>query len=435
MLCCCFSATAQIKNPQYDNPKYGPDEATRKECLKHTSFYQSYYKQGSYDDAASSWGIVYNICPLSSKNIYIRGVRMLKRAIDEAVDPAVKKKLIDSLMHVYDKRIQYFREEAFVQGEKGRDLLQLAPQRFEEAYHYLHRAFELDKEKTDPIVLLALMQTARERLTNGQITADTILTLYPQLSDAINSQMKANPGDEKLAQISESLDALFTGAGVADCNSLVSIYGPKFEEDPTNVELAQTIHQQLSSMRCTDQDLYLKTSIVLFNNDPTANLGNEIARLYKAKREYQEADEYYKRAIVAETDSVRKSAMLVEYADFVGNTLGEKARARKLAYDALQYNPKQGYSYYLIGTLYAGTKNCGTSKMDNWSVYWAAVDKFEQAMRVDPQLAADCRKQIEYLSQFFPTNEEIFFQDFKVGDPYKVPCWIGETTSIRAKSE
>ena len=425
---------AQVKNPALDNPKYGSDPATREECLKQTSFYSEFYKQNDFKDAAQGWSIAYTICPRSSENLYIRGIRMLKVVIGETAEPNARKLLVDSLMSIYDKRIKYFKKEGYNLEQKGLDLHALSPERAPEVYQILTRAMSLRKEETEPMTLLILMQSVKDMYANQQLPADSVIAIYSRLSDAFAKKIAAKPDDEKLKPMSESLDALFTSAGVANCENLISIYAPKFESNPNDLEQARAIYNQLSALRCNDSELYLNVALAIFKAETKASLGLEIARIYMAKRKNSEADDIFKKAVASETDPVKRSNMLVEQASFVGNVMGDMVRARALANEAIALNAQQGYAYFVIGQLYASTKNCGSNKIDNASVYWAAVDKFNQAKGIDPAISGDCNKQIAFYSQYFPSTEEIFFQDLEVGKSFTVPCWINERTTVRAKN-
>ena len=446
-----FSVSAQPRNPLLENPKYGPDAKTREECLKHTSYYTGFYRNNNFKDAEQSWGIVYTICPRSSENVFIRGIRMLKLVIAEEKNLHQKKILVDSLMRIYDKKSQYYGKEGQNLALKGIDLFTVAPEREEEIADILGKSLELEGDNTDPQAMLVYMQVTKNLYASSKRTADDVVNLYARLSGIFAKQIAALPSADqisamspqkqeeakeeaqKLNQMSESLDILFTTAGVANCDNLITIYQAKFEKEPNNLELARSIHSQLSALRCTDADLYLSVSKLLFQAQPTSAIGVDIARILQAKNNNAGAADYFRRAVAAETDSLRKANILLEFAQFVGTRQGELPKARTLAYEALSLNPNLGYAYLLIGSLYAQTKACGASKMDNVSVYWAAVDKFSRAMAVQPDISSECQKQINYYSQFFPTTEEIFFQDLEVGKPYTVPCRINEKTTIRAK--
>lgn len=425
---------AQVKDPRFDNPKYGPDPATREECLKNTSFYSEYYKQKNYKDAAQGWSIAYTICPKSSENLYIRGITMLKASIAETADPTARKKLVDSLMAVYDKRIRFFKKEGANLANKGLDLFSLSPERAAEIYAILNHSDQIQQEQTEPQVYLVMMQATKDLYANQKLPADSVIAVYSRLSDKFAKKLAANPNDEKLKPMSENLDALFTSAGVANCENLISIYAPKFNANPGDLEQARAIYNQLSALRCNDSELYMNVALALFNANPNSTLGLEVARIYMAKRKNAEADDIFKRAIAAEQDPEKRSNMIVEHASFVGNVMGDMVRARALANEAISLNATQGHAYFVIGQLYASTKNCGSNKIDNLSVYWAAIDKFNQAKSIDASLTGDCNKQIAFYSQYFPSTEEIFFQDLEVGKSFNVPCWINERTTIRAKN-
>lgn len=426
----------QQKNPRLENPRYGADVETRKECLKNTSYYQEFYRQNNFEDAAHSWKIVYEICPRSSENIYIRGLRMIKASIDAEKDPAVRTALIDSMLRIYDRRIEYFNKRSKNLASKGLDLYQYAPERTEEVYAFLNEALMLDKGDAEEQVFLILMQATKDMYLAKKLSADSVISTYSRLSTYMNEKLEhqKSPEDkDRVKAMSEAMDGIFTSTGVANCDNLISIYTPRLEASPNDVALARQAYQQLAALRCTDADVYLKAAEVLFKDKPDAMLGRELAKLYVVRRDPAKADEYYRLAFEQEKDSVNRAAMILEYATFVGTTMGEVSRARSLALEALKLDPKLGLAYFFVGTLYAGTRNCGANALANASVFWAAVDKFIQAKNVDPSLTNDCNQQIANYSQYFPSKEEIFFQDLEVGANYRVPCWINENTTIRSR--
>lgn len=90
-----------------------------------------------------------------------------------------------------------------------------------------------------------------------------------------------------------------------------------------------------------------------------------------------------------------------------------------------------GKAYKLIGDVYASERNCGSNDFEKKTVYWAAVDKYIKAKQVDPELTDAMDNLISTYSQYYPSKEDIFFYDLKVGDSYTVGCWINERTTVR----
>ena len=80
----------------------------------------------------------------------------------------------------------------------------------------------------------------------------------------------------------------------------------------------------------------------------------------------------------------------------------------------------------------ASAKNCGDNDLTNKVAFWAAVDKYSQAKRVDSESASVANRRIRDYRKHYPSMETIFFYDLKEGDSYKVGCWINETTTVRA---
>ena len=92
----------------YNNPDYGADSAARMNCANHLSTMSEFMKINLYSYALSSWKVVFDECPASSKNIYLYGVKIYREFWSKAKDPERKKQIVDTLMMVYDSRIEYF---------------------------------------------------------------------------------------------------------------------------------------------------------------------------------------------------------------------------------------------------------------------------------------------------------------------------------------
>ena len=97
-------ARLSAQNP---NDKYGPNSA---ECLKYISYYEEYYKQKNYDSAIPNWRKAYELCPVTSRyKILQDGTNLMRYLIKKnELNPAYKEKLVDSLMVIYQKRIEFW---------------------------------------------------------------------------------------------------------------------------------------------------------------------------------------------------------------------------------------------------------------------------------------------------------------------------------------
>jgi len=107
--------------------------------------------------------------------------------------------------------------------------------------------------------------------------------------------------------------------------------------------------------------------------------------------------------------------------------------ARQYARKSAELDPSSGEPLMIIGKLYASSGPlCGPGTgWDSQVVTWVAIDKFEQAKRVDPSVADEANDWIRRYRKYMPTKEDIFFRQLKAGQSYTVPCWIQERTKIR----
>lgn len=429
-----FASVTAMGQAYLEDPRFGADVETRKECAKKTSMYQEYYKQNNFKDAYVPWQKVFTVCPKQSLNIYIRGARLVKYRIENTTDPAKRAVLIDSLMLVYDRRTENFDKKGIVLGLKAQDLYTLAPERYEEAFNFLQEGIGITKENTEPSALFTNMTIIKAMYDNKKIEADRVIELYSQTSDYVDNQIKQKPSDDKINQAKDGIDAIFAQMGVADCNNIVAIFTPKFEANPTDVNLCKKIRALMGTTKeCTKQPLYLKTSVSIYKAEPTADLAYDIAHLCIETNQAKEAEKYYNEAINLESDKTKRGNLFYELASLTFTELKSASQAKALANKALEENPNLGKAYKLIGDMYASERNCGSDDFEKKTVFWAAIDKYAKAKQVDPELEESMNSLIGTYSQYFPSKEDIFFHDLKVGDSYTIGCWINERTVVRER--
>lgn len=414
------------------NPKYGPDEESRKECAANLSVYSEYYKQKNYVEAKKTWSQVFSKCPAVSKNTFIRGARIVKESYNKASE-ANKPGLLDTLMLLYDRRIEYFGERGDVLGSKAQDLYTLAPERYEEAYGYSKECLDLLKSKASASDLFFNMTLVNAMFTNQKIDAEAVIEAYSTVSDYLDMQLAAKPDDEKLQSAKANIDATFAKMGVANCSNLVPLFGPRFEANPSDAALCKKIRNLMQANRCTSEPLFLNVSVALFKLEPSASLAYDIAHLYRGVKGYKEMENYYNEAINLEQDSLRRAAYYYELATLTFGEFKKFAQAKALALKAIDLKPNYGEAYRLIGDMYASERNCGGDELARKAVYWAAVDKYAKAKEVDPSMTESMNALISTYSQYFPSKEDLFFHDLKPGDGYSVGCWIGERTTVRER--
>ena len=149
---------------------------------------------------------------------------------------------------------------------------------------------------------------------------------------------------------------------------------------------------------------------------------------------YKDAIEHYEAFVNKTPDNIKKARFTLRNAQIYYVHLKNFRKARQKALEAAKYNPDSGAPYMLIGRLYASSGPlCGPGRgWDSQIVTWPAIDMWTKAKRIDPEVADEANKFIRRYQQYMPGIEDIFQRGLKEGDSFKVPCWIQETTRIRA---
>lgn len=409
--------------------KYGSDPD---QCKMNLSLYGEFYKQKNFADALVPWRWVFNNCPASSKNMYIHGGNIIEFQIKKSKDATIKEKYIDTLLMVYDQRIKNFGQEGFVLGRKGVDLFKYRENDVQTAYDCLYKSLESQVNKTEPAVLLTLMQTTILLHKDGKITKEVGVENYAKISDAIDAQIAAKPDNENMAKAKQSIDELFANCPFSDCEALINTFTPKFKQNPTDATLLKNVTRLLDKKNCTDSQLFFDASEKLYEIEPSAEAAVNMARMARKKNEFSKASKFYLQAVEKQDSAELKSQYYLELADLYFKDLSQYQQARTYALKALELKPTIGKAYLIIGLAYASSaKTCGDNDCTQRAVYWVAVDKFIKAKNVDSSVAEDANRLISTYTANFPGKEACFFYNITEGQSYTVGCWINETTSVR----
>jgi len=425
-----LSASGQ-KDKIHENPNYGPDSAARMECARQLSIMNQYVKINTLEYAYDAWRYTFNNCPKSSKNIYIHGSKILKYKIENETDPAIQEKWVDTLMLMYDQRIVSFGQPGYVNGLKGVDLLRYRKSAVEEAYSYLEKSVNTTNEQVDESVAVTFVSTTYVMMQQGVLSKDVMVNNYIKVIDLLEKKIAGGDTDAKIPQAIEGVEQVFSESGAADCETLVSIFTPKFQETPDDIQFLKKVTGLLSKGKCEKTELYAQTAEKLYALEPSAEAASNLGGLFAAKEQYDKAIIYYKKAIEGETVSEKKAEYNYQIAKSKFQTK-DYPEVRQYCLAAISLKPNYGDAYILIGSAYAASSSsCGANNFEKQAVYLAAVDKFIKAKNVDPSVAGIADEQIKMFTPHFPNNEDAFFNGYTDGKSYTVGCWINETTTVR----
>lgn len=428
-----YISWAQPANIQ-DNPKYGADSAARMDCANNLSTMSEFMKINLLDHAFPSWQLVFNDCPASSKNIYLYGVKIYRARVARQQDPAMKATALDTLMLIYDRRIEHFGQEALVLGRKGLDLLRYDNSQVKRAYGYLKESADLGKNKTEDAVMLALVQTSNVLFKQGEMEGKELVDNYLIASEVEIAHIETGKNVKRAETALQNIEAIFANSGAADCETLVQIFTPKFEQAPEDADFLKKVTALLSNQDCEDSELFARTSENLYKIEPSSQAAYNLAKLFYKNEDYEKSVGYYQEAINGDADAEQKAQYHYELGLILFSKYDDLSNARSHARQAIQNKPGWGQPYILIGNLYASSSdNCGENDFEKTTVFWAAVDKFAQAKSADAEVTDEANELIAKYKAYFPNVEDAFFYGFENGQAYTVGCWINEQTTVRTR--
>ncbi len=418
--------------------KFGPDSA---ECIKYLSYYTEYYKQKNYDAALPNWRKAYNICPPTARySMLSDGTTLLRRVIQQNQKNAVyRMKLVDSLMTIYDQRVEFWPKYAVSSlNNKALDMYNYMKNDPEKLYAGLNDVVAQTKEKTRANIFLFQLNNAIDLYKEGSLVVDPekIIVIYEDAIKYLGMMTPKNDVEARsIAKTIEDIETLFATSQVASCENLLRIFGPKYEADAQNLDLAKSIMKMLGSTEgCTDNDLFLNVLNFVHSQEPSYSSAYYLYRLYSGRGEVDNAIKYLEEAIASdESDSATDGDYSYQLAAFCFKN-GLNAKAVDAALKAVELDSSvAGKAYMLIGTIW-GSVVCSGNDIEQRAKYWVAVDYMNKAKNADETLAETANDYIRQYAAYYPQTAEAFMYDVTDGQSYTVACGgLRATTTVRTQ--
>lgn len=417
-----------------------------RDFMNELTLYNEFYKQENYSSAMPHWRNIYNKYPKSTLNIYIHGVNMLVNLIENANSPEERSKYIDDLMRLYDKRIRYFGDKGFVLGRKATDWLKYKlendreldngdlKETLKKGYDWLSESVNEKGIETELPVLILLMQTTRSLFNLGELPKETVVKNYDTCNSTLSAMLEKSESDELTKDITDVqayIEDIFGKSGAADCEALVNIFTPQYEQNKNDIDFIKSMLRRLGSAKCDETPLFSDATERLYELEPSAEAAFNMARRFLRRNDDERAKNYYKQAMEQETNKELLAKYYYEYGLFIYAKEHALQEARTYARRALDINPNYCEALMLIGDIYiAASRNFGQDDFEKSTVFWTAVDYYERA-RSNPDCAIDAAKKASDYRRYFPNKEEAFFRSLQEGQTYKVGGWINENTKVR----
>lgn len=411
--------------------KYGADSVL---TVKNLSLFNQYFQSKKYVESFPYFYYLLTNAPCVSKNITVNGAVIIKKVMAE---PEYKPRfagLADTIMLCHELRIKFYGQEGFVKGKWANDMAKLQPSKRQEALKMFAESVQMEGNKTDYSVPTWYMEAAVKEYGFKRLSLDSVILIYDQMNAIIQHNLKANAGKEKVVErwktAEDNINALLIP--LLDCDKIIEVKKPQIEANPKDIELMKKTLVLLERGKCTGKDYYLELNEKIAAIEPNAAAYLGLAKAFRSKGNDNKAQNYYEKALSAGIEDAAEKAEAYYTLGFYSLGSGKMSQARTYARQALELKPDMGKAYILIGDAYArSSSSCSDDKMGGRSVFWAAVDKYQRAKSVDPEMAETADKRIASYAGSYPDKETAFFLGINSGDSFTVGCWIGETTTVR----
>lgn len=408
------------------------DPNTKTLAMEKQAYYKLLIAQSKFEEAMDPLNWLYENNPDLNPSIYIQGVDCLKEMIKETADKERKARLQDSLLWMFDKRIEHFDNDASTVNYKAFNAFQLHyrnPKKYEMLADLFAQAYEMNGPEVLTGNLNTYMFLAKNyhKVAPDKMPAERVLDIHSLVSETIETKKKNGGNAQKLDKEQSKTDAWLSSIpGILTCEFIEEKLVPKFRANPTDLNTAKKIFKYSVEAKCTDQSYFLEASEPVFKEQPSFALASAIGNKYLASGEVNKGLEYHKEALnLASTSEERYSAFIGQAV--ANSKLGNKSRSRALAYEALSAKPGSPEAYNLIGNLYfTSFDDCKgeKSQVQDRAIFIAAYDMYKKAGN-SAQMAAS--------KEQFPSIEDIFNESKEEGDQVTIGCWINTTVSLQRR--
>lgn len=319
----CVPTMAQYEGTRvYDRIGHGQDSIT---TLGNIVAYKDSYKAQDYVGAYEPWKAVFTMAPCAEVSTYAYGAMILANVLVKEQDMTKKKAYFNELMNLYDTRLKHMDAlNSFTKADKRAtkgDIL--ARKAFDYAYYgagvadgySLDKAYTMFREGIDLInkdgakevpgfVLDKFFEISYQRYMadstafreqflkdymESREACQGMLSLANEATDSVAAQKIVAQYDPTLNRI----ETLFAQSKAADREQLIAIFGPKIEENKTNLAYLKSALTLLAANDCDDTDIYFKAAEYAYNIEPSYESAIGTAQKYYKDGKVAESVQYF----------------------------------------------------------------------------------------------------------------------------------------------
>jgi len=410
-----------------DGWNWPSDAAQEAKARELNAAYTDYMKSEQFVEATKplNWLLV-NV-PDLNESLYINGVKVYDGAAAATTDEAQKRVYQDSVITIYNKRGELYKnEEKWIENKAyyGYQYFKGDKDKLKEPIADFEKAMELNGTINYQLTAAYFDLIYRNYAYNQAYSAEEILAIHDKVNKMLDEE--AAKGTDVSTQ-KGTLEQLLVAMELIDCDFIENTMGPKLAADPTNETLADQIFKYSVQYKCYSSQAFLKALEMKHAKEPTFSTSQVIGMRYLQENNLQKAEEVWNQAFNLAENNTQKAEAKFELAKLYAKQ-NKNANARNAARESAELDPARASDVYsMIGSMYMNSFNdCkgGESRVKDRAIYMAAYNAYQRAG--DNQGMAKARSQ-------FPSKEELFTEGFQAGQTLNTGCWIGETVTLATR--
>jgi tetratricopeptide (TPR) repeat protein len=396
--------------------------------------YADAVKMGDFKGALPALQWLMNEVPDLNKSLYQNGAKIYDNLAKVEKDPAQKAIYVDSLMLMYDMRMKYFGDSVNVMNRKIFKAYRYNIKNYDKAEWLLgmfDTTYKISGDKVMDQNLLAYMNVIKvNKLVKKKLSDEEVLGRYEKISEVINGKLKIlkdkGSSTERLLKQKNAIDKILTEIVTIDCDFVHDTMGPKFEANPDDIKLVKRMFSFMLTGKCTSSDLFLEVSKQLYILEPDFGLAKLIGTRCYAAGDNSCATKYYADALRLTEDGTKKADIYIQLGKIEEkrkNNIAARNNYRK----AISADPANKNPWIAIGDLYYHSyEQC--KKMEDM-----VEDRLVFILAYDMYKRGGSAAKMHNAKSQFPSKEEIFTNNYEVGQSMRVECWIKESTQLQSR--
>lgn len=420
------------------------------EALTAFVLYKDQVKVENYEAAYPLWKEAFRLAPKADGKKtyhYDDGVKIYGYMYNKATTADEKQMWADSVKYLYARRKMCYGDEANLSAREGFDMYYTFRESVSDQY-----IFDLFKEASDklgkdipyyainPFAAMLVNMMGSESIETSEASKYALRLIEAIDHGNATCGTECEPWKIINGYAPDRLEALEGYPDFYPCEYYNKKYYPEFLANATDCEIIEKVGIRLRRGGCSLEGTELRELSAAFKancKSETVNVKGPLAEAYDGYRngDYTNAIIKFDEYLAGETDPEAKAKIQLVVAKIYYRDIKNFPKARTYALDAAANKSGWGDPFILIGKLYASSGPiCGPGTgWDSQIVTWPAIDKWNYAKQIDPNVAADANKLINTYVKYMPAIEDIFSRpNVKEGGPFYVGCWIKENTTVRA---